>query len=1044
MGRMISRVGQFSRRLIETGWLAAVIVVPLFFNVWTDRVFEPDKLSLLRTIALLIAAAAVVLVLERGLPSATAVRRWLAIPLVGPVLLLSAVYLFAAAASVTPYISFVGSHTRLQGAYSWLAYVAVFLAIVTLLARRSQAERLLDALILPSLPIALYGIVQRFGVDPMPWLGDVTVRVASTMGNSIFVAAYLILVVPLTAVQLVAALRRLSTDESNAAVLRVAAYILLLTIQIIAIVLSQSRGPLLGLLGGMFFVLLLLAAMRGGRRWILAVLGLGALAAAFLVVFNLPGSPLAPLRDVAYLGRLGRVFETESGTGKVRVLIWQGATELINADPVRRVIGYGPESMQWAYNPYYPPELGDYESRNASPDRSHNETFDALATTGVIGFAAYLYLFTSLFYYGLKWLGLIQDARQRNLFLLLWLGGGALSALAFQLWRGSATFFGVAVPAGAVLGLFIYLAARSLAGWRAEEKPGSLLLAGLMAALIAHFIEIHFGIAIAATRTLFFAMAGLAVVIGTQRVAEPAAAAAPVAGLPAKRRKAATRRPQAAVPRPTVARLTSLAFLLLTVLITLTFAFVVRPEMARLNLMVLVWLMGLTWAIGTLVLASDMVTAGMARLLPGLGHAGEPADWLAGTGRYLAISLGGWLGYLLVHWLVLRQGEQSSSGADTSSMLLLLYEMVLVTTLVLWAVALARSDPQPAELSQATLSLWLYPAVGVAAVALAFFTNVNEVRADIYFKQAFGGYHREATAYESKGDSDTAQRYFDEAIEDYRRAIALDPRDDYYQLFLGKAILEKADSVAQQLEDEHAEEVTAPGFSEYDSAATETAAAARDKLFNEALQVLRRAESMAPLNTDHKANLARAYQIWGDRTFEGTRRAERLALSRQWFERAIAQSPHNAGLREEAAMTEFLDDQPDVALRRIDEALTIDPKYTHPYRLRASIYREQEQFAESEADYRRYLESSGQSDALAWSGYALVLGRQGKLAEAREANGHVLELAPDDVATLRNLAILSRDLEDRESGCEYVRRGLELAPDDTTFQGLAADLGCSL
>src|SRR5574337_122300 len=45
-------VTRFARFLIEAGWLAAVVVVPLFFNVYSSRVFEPDKLTTLRSIAL--------------------------------------------------------------------------------------------------------------------------------------------------------------------------------------------------------------------------------------------------------------------------------------------------------------------------------------------------------------------------------------------------------------------------------------------------------------------------------------------------------------------------------------------------------------------------------------------------------------------------------------------------------------------------------------------------------------------------------------------------------------------------------------------------------------------------------------------------------------------------------------------------------------------------------------------------------------------------------------------------------------------------------
>jgi hypothetical protein len=41
-----------------------------------------------------------------------------------------------------------------------------------------------------------YGLVQHLQYDPLPWKGDVITRVASTMGNSIFVAAYLIMALP--------------------------------------------------------------------------------------------------------------------------------------------------------------------------------------------------------------------------------------------------------------------------------------------------------------------------------------------------------------------------------------------------------------------------------------------------------------------------------------------------------------------------------------------------------------------------------------------------------------------------------------------------------------------------------------------------------------------------------------------------------------------------------------------------------------------------------------------------------------------------------
>ncbi|MCW5882588.1 MAG: hypothetical protein KIS91_16785, partial [Anaerolineae bacterium] len=54
---MRTRLPSFLDRLIEGGWLAALVVTPLFFNLLTARTFEPDKAALLRAIVLVMLAA---------------------------------------------------------------------------------------------------------------------------------------------------------------------------------------------------------------------------------------------------------------------------------------------------------------------------------------------------------------------------------------------------------------------------------------------------------------------------------------------------------------------------------------------------------------------------------------------------------------------------------------------------------------------------------------------------------------------------------------------------------------------------------------------------------------------------------------------------------------------------------------------------------------------------------------------------------------------------------------------------------------------------
>ena len=170
------------------------------------------------------------------------------------------------------------------------------------------------------------------------------------------------------------------------------------------------------------------------------------------------------------IGRLGRLLEADSGTGKVRVLIWEGVLDLIRPhDPLkfpdgrddpfnflRPLFGYGPESMYVAYNRFYPPELATVEARNASPDRSHNETFDALAITGAAGFLTWQALYILVFYQTFKWLGVVKTKQDSIVLVVLWIVGAIVVGAVIRNRLGLA-FVGVGIPFGSIIGLVIYL-----------------------------------------------------------------------------------------------------------------------------------------------------------------------------------------------------------------------------------------------------------------------------------------------------------------------------------------------------------------------------------------------------------------------------------------------------------------------------------------------------------------------------------------------------------------------------------------------------------
>ena len=673
---MESKLSRWCDGLLEAGWLTVIVATPLFFDTFSARVFEPDKLTLLRSIAVIMSVTWLVKFIDlQGWRSWTRLRPrdgntiW-RIPFVLPVALLVISYLLSTLFSVTPQVSWAGSYQRLQGTYTTLSYIVVFALMAVTIRTREQVRRVVTAVIITSIPVSLYAMLQRRGLDPLPWGGNVQRRVAANMGNAIFVAAYLIMAVPLTAARIIDAFTNIldEADLSIADIVRSAIYIFALAIQLIAIYWSSSRGPWLGLGVGMFaFVLIVLVGLRGaaadrgrfrlrdvgqalllvvggaallfllftllidgitatgrlaslagpmgsfvsfaaalavvvltilvmvvarrGWRWLwFAWLLVTLVVGGWLVAFNLAdqlgpeyaqrpviGNVMQTLeewRGLPAIGRLGRLLESESGTGRVRVLIWEGALQLIRPHTplsypdgtsdsfnfLRPLIGYGPESMYVAYNRFYPPELATVEARNASPDRSHNETFDALVITGLFGFLAWQALYLLVFYYSFSWLGVMRSRRDKLLLVGLWIGGAVLGGILLTLWLGP-PFLGVAVPFGSIIGLIIYLIYYALFSHGLDTdkvvnpfQADRLLLTGLLAAVMAHYVEIHFGIAIAATRIHFFVYLALILMVGyvlphaRQEEEEAAPVEKTVATPSRKRRRGRARGNAAGVP----------------------------------------------------------------------------------------------------------------------------------------------------------------------------------------------------------------------------------------------------------------------------------------------------------------------------------------------------------------------------------------------------------------------------------------------------------------------------------------------------------------
>ena len=460
------RLHLLSQKAIRFGVPVIVLLVPLLVNPFGCRFYELPKVAFFRFAVLLLLTAWLVARINLRGSIAGSLRKLLARPLVLPALLFAFAHVLSTITSVAPHLSIWGSYLRVHGILNVLCYAIFFLLIILNLRTARQLEQLITVALLASLPVAFYGVLQRSGIDPLFPGKDYSSRVISTIGNPIFLGAYLIMVIPLALGRLLVSLRALLgggqlASSRRSQLLEVIGYASLLVLQLGCLLYTKSRGPWFGLLSGAVLFAVLVALRHRIRRLLFIAVVAGVGLVVLLAALNLPNTPLEPFTESPYLSRLVFSDELAAGTGTewVRLFIWQGTLELIKSNPnigftpdplrpLRLFIGYGPETMEVVFPQVDPPGLAYVEAREAIVDRAHNELLDLVVTTGVLGLLAFLLLMGCFFYYGIS---LLRRARSFNTQVSLI---ALLSAMFAHLVEAQ---FGILLPSAELL-LWLYLA----------------------------------------------------------------------------------------------------------------------------------------------------------------------------------------------------------------------------------------------------------------------------------------------------------------------------------------------------------------------------------------------------------------------------------------------------------------------------------------------------------------------------------------------------------------------------------------------------------
>ena len=325
-----------------------------------------------------------------------------------------------------------------ESARLYAAYFALLVVLGVHLETRERIVRLVTITVVGGVALALVGLLnQALGRAVILWVPKEHYldRLTATFVNPNHQALYFSLVLFLALGLLLrhGARGRAGGPQAPAAwTIGPVGRVLLLTgavLVAVALVLTASRGGLLGVLAGLAVILGLMLHGRQNRWVPLALLASIGVFAGYATWFGL---------DLV-MERLHLV--AREPFGDVRWAVWHGTLAAFREAPLR---GVGLGAFQDVFRPYQPESVGHWKL----VDYAHNDYLQLLVETGVVGALVLVWAIVSLILFVVpRWAGR-RDPAVRGLTL----GAlGALTAVAVH----SATDFGLHLPANGVLMVLI-------------------------------------------------------------------------------------------------------------------------------------------------------------------------------------------------------------------------------------------------------------------------------------------------------------------------------------------------------------------------------------------------------------------------------------------------------------------------------------------------------------------------------------------------------------------------------------------------------------
>jgi hypothetical protein len=505
----------FWTNFAEALLLVILGTVPILMSSLMDRGFEIAKHSVAEPFAFLALASVVMAGGWRWLgqmPQATRI----AVACLSTFLVLGGI---STLLSENPAVAVFGGYYRREGLLAWGSYIAFFFAVLGWASAHgtSRLSGLLDLMLIASVIPAAYAIQQHLGLDFFFVANIDITRPNGTLGNPIFLGAYLALLFPLTIVR--------GWQERRGPALLF--WLAVGGLQLYTLLLTQSRGPVLAFLLGSLLLAALAAGFNRSQKVFVAIGMLVAATVAILALINTQSAVQRWAQDVPVLSRL--VYNLERGASSdatsrasrstaSRLAVWEAATETFVAAPTKvRLIGFGPESSYTHHYPHMPDAIMQVDGywQSNSYDRYHADTLDIALNYGLLGWLAYCGFFAVVLLAAGRALFGFTGARVNWLFFAMSVAGAGAGA-GLARWAGLPATMAPAAGLGIGGAWLLFLMA---CAWRASRRglPDSIrcrpvawtLLAGLTSSLLVFWLDAQVNIPFLTTRLISFGIGGL-------------------------------------------------------------------------------------------------------------------------------------------------------------------------------------------------------------------------------------------------------------------------------------------------------------------------------------------------------------------------------------------------------------------------------------------------------------------------------------------------------------------------------------------------------